>query len=592
MREEKQCKTALHKKIFLEDLFYRCELNPIDLYLSKLILKTIPSFSESVMALLAHLSLATRNGHLLIKYENQTVLPSVDDLWLSESKISKDDLIQLKSLIDRGFHEILSLPIYESLFSKDELYPSRPLVKFQEALYFQRYFVAETKIIKHLKELSNSTPKIMIEKDKIDHQIKQLLHNETLLKEQGDAIYKGLTESFVLISGGPGTGKTYTAGYLIKVLLESLSEGQKKNFKIALAAPTGKAASNLQNALKKHLTDDFKAMTIHRLLGIKETMKNDRGMIKKLPYDLILVDEASMIDVHVMAKLLSSVKSGSRLIFLGDSYQLPSVEAGAMFSDFVKGFPNHSVSLKTSLRAELKELVDFGRAVNEGDEKSVFKMLSFGDAVKRVLDVEENEVSLFKATSHQFPVLFKNYGSEKEVLEAFNHFRILSPLRKGLYGVDHLNQYFFQKLVRHQLNKNILLAPIILSKNAPKLDLFNGEVGVLVIHPNENEKDEFYLKAGDYALFPSKDHGYRKIPALVIPQYEYAYVLSVHKSQGSEFNHVLALFPEGSEHFGREVLYTAVTRSRKKLEILASDEVLSKTINQRSSRLSGLEMRL
>ncbi len=167
----------------------------------------------------------------------------------------------------------------------------------------------------------------------------------------------------------------------------------------------------------------------------------------------------------------------------------------------------------------------------------------------------------------------------KELLEAFQRFRILTPLRKGPYGVETLNR----TLVRHYLSKTDqwFVAPIMLVNNDYRLELWNGEVGILVRRKSE------HIQEGDFAIFPKRG----KVPALLLPKYEYAYCLSVHKSQGSEFDHVLLLMPEGSEVFGRELLYTAATRARKKLEVWGSDEVLEKTINTQSHRLSGISHR-
>src|SRR5690606_16319817 len=128
--------------------------------------------------------------------------------------------------------------------------------------------------------------------------------------------------------------------------------------------------------------------------------------------------------------------------------------------------------------------------------------------------------------------------------------------------------------------------------NDAKLDVFNGEVGVLILHANNNEKEVVQVNLGDYALLPCKTNGFRKIPALILPQYEYAYVLSVHKSQGSEFDKVLCLSPDGSEILGREVLYTAVTRAKKSIQIYGSYDVIQATIKNKTLRLSGLLSRI
>ena len=170
------------------------------------------------------------------------------------------------------------------------------------------------------------------------------------------------------------------------------------------------------------------------------------------------------------------------------------------------------------------------------------------------------------------------------LLKAFNRFRILSPLRQGPYGVEEINSLFLKNALKRCTGSRFI-APIMIVKNNYSLGLFNGEVGVLVCHPKGAEG---HFQVGDYAIFPSNEkEGVRKVSALLLPRFDYAYCLSVHKSQGSEFDHVLVLNPQRSANFGRKVLYTAVTRARQSLEIWGSDQELIKTIANHDQRLSG-----
>lgn len=584
----KACKSALHWE-FLEAFFVLYELNPIDCQVARTLLKNYTMVFESVAALICHLSNAVRNGHLMIRVEKDEVFPSIKSIWTKEAEISDEDLTKFNDLCIAGFQELEKNPIFKGLISKNQNgFITTSLYQFENMLYFQRYFNAETAILENLIRLQKSEPTFKCDNEKIETALEILLDNKTLLKEQAEAISKASKQTITLICGGPGTGKTYTAGYLLKILTESLPEQIRLNLKIALAAPTGKAASNLQKSLS-HLThSQCKAKTLHQLLGIRSDGKiiNDNPLT--LDADIVLIDESSMIDVSMMAKLLSSIKPRTRIIFLGDHHQLPSIDAGAMFSDIACLIPESLVTLKVCLRAELQEIVDFGKAINDGNSESVFKLLQNGNAVKKLVIDPITEENLFQNFKNRFPLIIKDESNPVEILKSFDQFKMLSPLRSGPFGVDSLNHLFFEKLVKR--SNHPMAIPIMLLRNDSQLELYNGEVGVLVLAPRGYD-ESFNAKKGDYAIFPCKINGFRKLPALNLPQYEYAYCLSVHKSQGSEFNHVLCLLPQGSEHFGREVLYTAVTRARSSLMILGNDVVIDSTIKNKVHRLSGLQRR-
>jgi len=587
--EFKTCKAALHDWPHLEHLTLSYGLNFIDIKLASTLLKNYSSKFESVAALICHLSLAVRNGHLMIQIEDDKILPSVKSLWLKEANITADDLKKLEALIIKGKSDLLNISIFSDLILKNaSKHATTSLCQFQDMFYFQRYFNFETTVLENFNRIKKATPSIKFDERQISNKVIKLLENKTLLQNQAEAILMASKQTLTFICGGPGTGKTYTAAQLLKVLLECLTETEKTTIKIAIAAPTGKAASNLQKNLGFLTATQVKAKTLHQLLGIKGDgrLKNERQ--HTLVADIIIIDESSMIDVAMMGHLLTAVHSGARIIFLGDKHQLPSVDAGSMFADMIGLSFANCVTLQVCLRAELQEIVDFGKAINEGDDLKAFEMLSKGNAVTRLELQALNQENLFIHASNQFPVILKENSNPLETLKSFDHYRILSPLRKGLFGVDALNQYFFKQLVKKPLKTDSVTVPIMLLKNDLNLELFNGEVGVLVLMPRHHDLTDFHPMKGDYALFPCKKNGFRKLPALVLPAFEYAYVLSVHKAQGSEFNHVLCLLPEGSEHFGKEVLYTAVTRARQSLKIFGSDEIIKQTISNQSIRLSGL----
>jgi exodeoxyribonuclease V alpha subunit len=239
------------------------------------------------------------------------------------------------------------------------------------------------------------------------------------------------------------------------------------------------------------------------------------------------------------------------------------------------------------LRAEQKELIDLGQSINNGDIKSTLSILNGSNSVIHSLPFCSNLQNLLEYAKPFFTEILEGSSHPQNLIQAFSRFRILSPLRKGAFGVDELNKMF-----NLFFSKKFSAAPIMLTSNDYRLNLINGEIGILIRSNGNFDSEDF--QEGDVVFFPSQKEGepFRKIPALLLPKYEYAYALSVHKSQGSEFDHVLLLLPPGSEVFGREVLYTAVTRARKRLDIWGDEEIIQKTLEKQSIRLSGLKEKI
>jgi exodeoxyribonuclease V alpha subunit len=496
-----------------------------------------------------------------------------------------------------------------------------PLCRMDNRFYFQRYWFYETFFLHHYRQFTSKTPYITFDVDKIYTQVKLLEHSKKLLPEQANAILNACKYTLTIISGGPGTGKTHTAGVLICTIWDALDDIQRDNFQIALAAPTGKAAANLQKSLLRATEGigqlaNLQSKTLHALLGIKGSSIPDET--KFLPHDLVIVDESSMVDVRLMAALFAAIKPGARLILLGDGHQLPSVEAGSVFADFVRcesdgntssaAVPvltgtaaSRVTSLHKCLRAELKGILDVATAINQGKTEDVVHLFEQGlDGLER-LNIQANsksdaaiarEICSYALECYQMQNLDRL--QPKELLNHFNSFRLLSPLRKGAFGVEEINRSINQKVKTAFLAKetsSVYVAPIMLLKNDYRLELFNGEVGVLVRPLFKEGVGDFDFSCGDYAIFIGKDGEIKKVPALLLPSFEFAYCLSVHKSQGSEFDHLLLLLPSGSECFGRELLYTAVTRTRRKLTLWAEDEILNAAIQRTNHRLSGIPAR-
>lgn len=681
-----ETKTRIEWKV-LESLVDSGHLSIVDLELAKVLLGNLEDADTA--ALICHLSLSARRGHLCVDISKGKITPDVLSLWKESRLVEKEAPIEdsmegLLSQIEIAIiHAAENLPerlltcIHSTEINSQMHEIQTPLCRMGSRIYFQRYWYYETLFIYNYQRFISIPPKIILSQEALDAKLLESGAVNSLMPEQKDAILKACMNSLTIICGGPGTGKTHTAGVLICTLWNSLSESEREKFEISLAAPTGKAAANLQKSLLKSAKgigklSTLQSKTLHALLGFKSSTPLEE--VYSLSADLVIVDESSMIDVKLMAGLFAAMKPGARLILLGDEHQLAAVEAGSIFADFVhaheylstqrRSLPNLQVSkLNKCLRSELQGILDVAEAINRGDADAALQLFDQAEskgiqrlkltaphqcdaAVARELALyafncfqldklglnhalTESGVqskrasgssqacpseirslssielaSSMECASSALPLNHKfsqapPYGSlpgvdPLTILNHFNRFRILSPLRKGPYGVEEINRLISNayRLALGKRGSTSYIVPIMLLKNDYRLELFNGEVGVLVKPHYRYGQTDFELSKGDYALFAGKEEQVRQIPALLLPTFEYAYCLSVHKSQGSEFDHLLLVLPSGSEHFGRELLYTGVTRARRQLTIWGEDDILRRAIQLKNHRLSGITERL
>lgn len=407
---------------------------------------------------------------------------------------------------------------------------SSPYIRRQGSLfYLEKNFAYETRILDHLHQLSFSVKPLDYPRP------------EGLTEEQQQALSLALSNTLSVIEGGPGTGKTFLTAHLVKAMGASA--------RIILAAPTGKAAARL-----KQFNPQAQCGTLHSILGIKSDRQLARGS-SYVQADLIVIDESSMIDAKLLAFFLGSLQVGQRVVFLGDGHQLPPVESGSLFGDLVDLLP--TAHLRKCLRSDRLEVLKLAEQILAGQEVHPHQPLSTDFILQQAL---EN---------------FPHAATEENVFEV-HRFCILSPVREGPFGVNILNQQIFQLLSKRMKPQERLAVPILITRTDYEAGLYNGEVGIL-------------WRTQEKPLFAQFNR--RKIPVSGLPPYELAYALSVHKSQGSEFDHVVVALPPGSETFGREVLYTAVTRAKHSVILCGDEETIQKTVSRSSHRRSGLKMR-
>jgi len=433
-------------------------------------------------------------------------------------------------------------------------------------------------------------------------------------KGDGDAIdrrkeaaYVALHKQFCVISGGPGTGKTSTVVRILALLLEQ-ADGIRH--KIAMATPTGKAAARLKSSvsdirqtldcsdeIKLAIPDDV--VTLQRLLGTVSGSSCFRHSERNpLPFDTVIVDEASMIALPLMSALVAALKPTARLILLGDRNQLASVEAGAVLGDICSAeeegsraspFFGSLVNLEKNYRFQAGTgIAEISRAVNAGLDGEALALLKCktlnGIAWQDLPSREELPGSLAKKTVEGYRC-YLEAESASEALERFDRFRILCALRDGPYGVSGLNSSVERILGREGLitleSRGYRGRPILVTVNDYTMRLFNGDTGILFPDPES--------RGALRAFFPAPNGGVRSIMPERLPLHETAFAMTIHKSQGSEFNRVLMLLPSiDSDILTRELIYTGITRAKESVEIWVSENVFRRAVRKKTVRHSGL----
>jgi exodeoxyribonuclease V alpha subunit len=424
---------------------------------------------------------------------------------------------------------------------------------------------------------------------------------------QREAALAALSRRFTVISGGPGTGKTATVARILALLIE-LADGDPP--RILLAAPTGKAAMRLKqsilNSLERSAFSEVvrsalpqDVSTIHRLLGVVPGRSAFRHNCENpLPCDVLVVDEASMVDLPLMSRLLDALRPDTHVILLGDQDQLASVEAGAVLSDICAGGRPDAVTgdrpaivhLTRSYRfSDESGIGRLSRLINAGDGDGALALLRSGlcsDVCWRRLPYAETFAESLAAAAREGYAAFAQAATPAGALDALKRFRILAPHREGRFGVGNLNRVIDSALsrLRSAGSSASAMTPVMITDNTYDLGLYNGDTGVLAGATAED---------GPAAFFPDPDSGIRRISALRLPQHGTAFALTIHKVQGSEFDSVLLVLPDKmSEVLCRELLYTAVTRARKRVEIWGDEEVFRRAVERRIERSSGLRDRL
>lgn len=528
-----------------------------------------------------------------------------------------------------------------------------PILFQHNRIYLYRYWQAENRIAAKMKMMAQDEPihaqEIELNKRILDRVFETDQNDQ--ISWQKVAAATALAKKFCVISGGPGTGKTYTVVRLLAALQLKRLEQSQEPLTIALAAPTGKAAARLKESIEKDIDKleiptavkqliPSKASTIHSLLDIRPNSDIPKhNTDNPLHLDLLVVDEASMIDLFVMEKLFNALKPNTRLILLGDKDQLASVEAGNAMSELgdllIQGYSeNHSAylsaatgypifsqnnlstigdslcHLKVSRRFdESSGIGHLATAVNEKQAVNSWeKFAKFTDIEQIAYPSEKVEHTQWQKECVEQIVqkaveLYGDYlklvnqrkqnpnaVSVSQIFETFAKVRFLSALRVGGFGVENLNLQIAEalrnaKLVSFKYARDSYIGkPILVTENAKQLKVFSGDIGLILPDEQGNARIYFETKINEQhlSLSPSR-----------LPSFEPAYVMTVHKSQGSEFLHTLMVMPlTPSPVLTKELLYTAITRAREKFTLFGNQTIWESSVKRDIQRQSGLKTQL
>ncbi len=499
-----------------------------------------------------------------------------------------------------------------------------PCVYDQQGLALYRYWYLEQRLAQQICRLKRQTIQV------VDTE-----HYQDLLSDehQQAALKMVLQQGLSIITGGPGTGKTYTLARIIAALNQTIPD-----IRIAMAAPTGKAAQRMQEALQNSfndpkllqsglITDELRnqtTQTLHRLLGMGNRQIPRFHPKQPLPYDVIVVDEASMLDLNLATLLFEAVPDQCRIILLGDADQLASVDVGSVLADLqqVQGLAENRVQLQTSRRfsgeAKIGQFARFIQAqqtvsnpdlvlsklemdiVPAAPLQTISLSKDMPDLIQleylpeqQQVDVEPYQQKLM-AGFHGYIEALKHYIQADEsaeqiqhVVQAFDDYRILTAVRHGSLGIEQLNRYaghwLNQQLKQIAVGDWYIGRPVMMTYNDYQLGISNGDIGICFKHRTQSQQFEVF--------FPSLN---KWIAAHRLPRsMQTAFALTIHKSQGSEFTHTAIVLDAHAEKLlSQELIYTAVTRAKKVVSILSDRKALQQSLITRTVRRSGLVQKI
>ena len=614
-------------------------LRRLDAAFARFIAKLSPASPPEVLLAAALLTHMEGRGHSCLALDTLLNAPQEVLGWPEDAATALADVLRI---LPRNWTNAVAA---SSVVGHDQ---HQPLVLDSHRLYLNRYWHYECRVATSIRERSEHTD--TVDSTRIPEQLAQLFPaRPTGLDWQKMACAVALRGRLAIITGGPGTGKTYTVARLLALLFASTP--QPETLRVALAAPTGKAAARLKQSIDQAIAGleipglaladlvarTGAARTLHSLLGARpDTRRLRHDAAHPLDVDVLIVDEASMIHLEMMDNLLAALPTQARLILLGDKDQLASVEAGAVLGDLCRDaqaghYTAATCTYLASVAGEtmpmdyvdplgsplsqqtvmLRESRRFGgpigllaQAVNRGDCLAAHACLhATGDEVRWLTQSRPAALIQLALDGREgAPGGYRPYLAEvrggpqgdhpawvKRVLLAFERFRILCALREGEWGVSGLNRAIESALQDAKLVSKrgewYAGRPVMVTRNDYGAGVFNGDIGIALPAEQAGAAMRVFLLDGDEV---------RSVLASRLAEVETAYAMTVHKSQGSEFEHtVLVLPPEANQVLTRELIYTGITRARARFTLIsANSAVLNESILRKTQRASGLATKL
>lgn len=485
-----------------------------------------------------------------------------------------------------------------------------PLVlESRERLYLHRFYHYQARLAQWILTRASEPPEAL-DDNALNVGIERLFPASKGNEAARDAARTAIQKRLTVITGGPGTGKTTIVMRILALLAEQWRDQKGRLPEITALAPTGKAAQRLGEVMS-HMAAEVSsdpvviaalpktAETIHRLLGRFRARRDAAGERQQslIPSDVVVLDEASMVDMELMYTLMRKLRPTTRLILLGDKDQLSSVAAGSVLADICDAAEADSsvvasvtTRLTTSYRFDEKSGIgQLARAINDGDSDRTIALLN-ADPSRQVTFVSAAEREPVRRALH--PLAIRYYGetlaavSPSDALSRFSRFRILTAHRAGDTGQAGINRFVEGALEKRGALKLVAAwyegRPVMVTRNDYHLGLFNGDIGLTL-------RDRGTLKV----FFTDSNGELRGVMPPRLQAAETAFAMTVHRSQGSEFDHVAVVLPERPSPITvRELLYTACTRARRHLTIIGTEASIRHAVTHPTDRASGLTQRL
>ncbi|XRX42725.1 MAG: exodeoxyribonuclease V subunit alpha [Buchnera aphidicola (Eriosoma harunire)] len=546
--------------------------------------------------------------------------------------ILKKKIIHLENMLnipEKIFELTGSFILWNEIFkSSDSIGSSRlkkPLILFNQCIYLYKTWKAEQIILNYItKKKRDSIPQWKHYRKIINN----ICNHDDIHHLQKIAISMAIIQNISFIIGGPGTGKTT----IIQKILTAILEIYPNTIKCQLAAPTGKAATHLTQSVYNSNNKTLKlnllkfkiipATTIHTLLGIsKINSKPYFHENNKLDIDILIIDESSMIDFFMMEKLINALPKHVKLIFFGDINQIPSIGHGNILKDIcyqsdntfydiaklLKLISNCNINTKKHpnlINDNICILTKNYRFAKKSDiiQLSYYILHTRKDIFEKIKNNYFNQIHIDTISSHDQYILLLEYIIQKystywdkiiqkkpihHIIKAFNSIKILCAVKHNILGTKHINnnleKYMEKKGLINYINNNnctgYIGKPIIISENNKMLGLVNGDIGIMKL----NNKKQLYV------CFLKNDKETKKIPINILPKYQTAWAITIHRSQGSEFLHTILILPNVMNPIlTKELIYTGITRSKETLTIYAKKNILLQSIKRQIIRISNI----